>query len=393
MPPGVDLLMGGSVTSPGGFIASGVSCGLKESGALDLGLLASIRPAVSGLVMTTSALPAAPVIRNRALARGSIHGVVVNSGNANADTGEQGLRDAHEMGTRAALGLGLPIEQMAVSSTGVIGRLFAMDKVRAGIDAALRTVSSTAGADFAQAICTTDRAPKAGAFALRQSSGARVTIGAAAKGAGMISPTMATMLAYLTTDAAIRADDLQDVVAWAAERSFNRISVDGQMSPSDTLLVIANGEGEPLAGEDLTRFAQCVAGICRWLAIQMVKDGEGAEHAVRLMVEGAADDDEAHRVARQVGNSPLVKAAIHGRDPNWGRVSQAVGQALVGATGAIEPTLTFDEIPVADPRVREVMERSEYDVTVGLGRGRGSAELWICDLTHAYVSLNADYTT
>lgn len=296
------------------------------------------------------------------------------------------------MGHRASERLGLRADRIAVCSTGTIGERIELNLVLPGIDAAAKAMSIAGAADFQTAICTTDRAPKGGAFQLELTD-RTVTIGAAAKGAGMISPNMATMLAYVTTDCAVSAIDLQTITAAAAAAAFNRISIDGQMSPSDTLIVIANGDGPPIAGPDRARFADALGAICRWLAIQMVKDGEGAEHAVRLQITGAADMGEAERVARAVGNSPLVKTAIFGRDPNWGRISQAVGQALAGAIGAREPRVWLDDIPLDDPRAAAVMERVEYDLRVDLGRGVSATDLWISDLSHAYVTLNAEYHT
>jgi len=225
-------------------------------------------------------------------------------------------------------------------------------------------------------------------------SGGEATIGVAAKGAGMISPNMATMLAYVTTDAAVDAATLAEMTVAAAQASFNRITVDGQMSPSDTLIVFANGEGQPLGPPDRDKLSQAITAVCRWIAVQMVKDGEGAEHCVRLMVNGGADAGEADVVARAIGNSPLVKAAIFGRDPNWGRVAQAVGHALAGRGGEVrDPTLRFEGMDADHPGVAEVMARAEYEMEVQLRRGDATAELFFCDLTHGYVSLNADYTT
>ena len=392
-PEGLTLMPRGSVTTPEGFRAGAVACGLKESGALDVGVLVSDRPTTSGLVDTANALPAAPVHRNRTLDRTGLRGIVANAGNANAATGEQGLRDAIEMGDRAAMGLGIDPGVVVTSSTGVIGRLFSMDTLRAGIDGSVAALSDGGGPDFAAAICTTDRFPKAGAFSI-EIAGQRIHLGVASKGAGMINPNMATMLCYITTDASVDAGDLQRATAIAAGKSFNRISVDGQMSPSDTLVVMANGDGPALAGADLTRFSQALTTVCRWSAIQMVKDGEGAEHVVRLDVRGAADVAEAERVARAIGTSPLVKAAIFGRDPNWGRVEQAVGQALIGAPGEVhEPLLAFDGLAVDAAGIDQVLALPEYDLRVDLGRGPGEAEVFASDLTHAYVSINADYTT
>jgi glutamate N-acetyltransferase/amino-acid N-acetyltransferase len=392
-PEGLAPLPGGSVTSPPGFEAAGVACGLKPSGALDLGLLRLLAPGASALVDTASALPSAPVRYNRELDRARIRAVVVNAGTANAATGSPGLDDARAMAARAAALLGLGPGEVAVSSTGTIGDRIDMGMVGKGIDQAAGALSADGGADFSRAICTTDRAPKGGAFGLSL-SGREVTIGAAAKGAGMIRPDMATMLAYVTVGAPVAAGDLQAITAAAAAASFNRISVDGQMSPSDTLLVMAGGEGAPLAGGDRDRLAHALEAVCRWLAIQMVKDGEGAAHAVRVVVTGARDAAEAETVARAVGDSPLVKTAIFGEDPNWGRVSQAVGMALAGATGpAHEPVVAVDGVPYASAGAAEVLAREEYDLQVALGRGDAGAHVWVSDLGHGYITINAEYHT
>lgn len=391
-PEGLALLEGGTVTAPPGFRAAGVACGLKPSGARDLGVLAADGPVASALVDTTSVLPSAPVRRNRGIDRAGIRAVVVNAGSANAATGSPGIDDADLMARRAAGGLGLLPEQVAVCSTGTIGDRIDMERVNAGIDEAVAALSPDGGAHFGAAICTTDRAPKGGAFRLALPGGGEVVIGAAAKGAGMIRPGMATMLAYVAVGAAVDPADLQEMTARAAAASFNRISVDGQMSPSDTLLVMAGGP--PLPPGDGALLGDALAAVCRWLAIQMVRDGEGAEHAVRVVVEGARDPEEADRVARAVGDSPLVKSAIFGRDPNWGRISQAVGAALVGAPGPVhEPDVSVDGVPYASDAARSVLERVEYDLGISLGRGAASAELWACDLTHGYVTVNAEYHT
>ncbi len=392
MPDQLERLAEGGVTAPSGFEAGAVACGLKESGALDIGVLHSTRFAQSALVDTSSALPSESVIHTRTLDRSRLQAVVVNAGNANAQTGPQGIADAAALGAAAAGGLGLGSDAVAVCSTGVIGRRFEIGMVTAGAADAAAVVSRTGGTAFSEAICTTDREPKSAAWRLRLPSG-EYAIGAAAKGAGMISPGMATMLAYVTTDAPVEARTLQPIVRDAAAESFNRISVDGQMSPSDTLMVMANGEGHGLVGEEAEVFARALRSICRWLALMIVRDGEGAEHVVRLVVHGAQDDAEAETVARAIGNSPLVKAAVYGRDPNWGRVTQAVGAALAGATRPPVVSLTFDGLAPDDPAIAEVMEREEYEMQVGLGRGVASAELFFCDLTHAYVSINSDYTT
>lgn len=395
-PEGLRLVADGGVTTTPGFVAAGVSCGLKESGDLDLGLLAAEGPVVSALVDTRNALPAAAIVRNRRHPSDGFRAVVVNSGSANAGTGVRGVANSEAMAARVAEGLGLDAGRVAVSSTGTIGDQLRMDAIERGIDAALAERSRDDGGRFGRAICTTDAAPKGGAFRLSVDGG-ELVIGAAAKGAGMISPGLATMLAYLTTDAGLGADALQAATLGAAEASFNRISVDGQMSPSDTVLVMSTGAASDLSPRGAAGFEAALVAIMRWLAVQIVRDGEGAEHAVRVVVTGAGDDAEADRVARAVANSPLVKTAVAGRDPNGGRVEQAVGHALVGAAGPIGSVVAaVDGVPLRAERAEEaatVMARDEYDLTVTLMRGAGEAEVWFSDLTHAYVSLNTDYRT
>ena len=386
----------GGILAPEGFVAGSAACGLKPSGALDVGLLAATGACASAMVTTTSALPAAPIVRNRERVDSArVRAVVVNSGTANAATGSPGIDDAEAMAARAAAALGIEADEVVVSSTGTIGDRLDRERVLGGIDAAAAARGREGGEGFARAIQTTDRFDKAGAFTATLPSGATTTFGVAAKGAGMIRPGMATMLAYVTTDAPVAAGDLAAATRRAGEDSFNRISVDGQMSPSDTLLVMASGAGTPLGGEDLAGFTRALRAVCRWAALLMVKDGEGAEFVVRLLVDGAADPGEAEVVARAVADSPLVRTAVHGRDPNWGRVSQAVGQALAGRGGP-EATLAIaaDGVSIADPAVAEVMARPEYELRVSLGRGDAdAAEVLFCDLGHAYVTLNAEYTT
>ena len=392
-PEGLTRIDGGSVSTPAGFAAAAAATGAKGPETPDVGLLVSTRPAVSWLVDTINAIPSEPVRLNRRRDRGGFQAVVVNSGRANAATGAEGFAHAEQMAARVASGVGCEPAAVAVCSTGTIGEPLIMSDIEPAIDAAAAGLGAEGGAAFGRAICTTDSAPKGGAFRLALAGG-EVTIGAAAKGAGMIRPTMATMLAYLTTDAAIAADDLRRLVQRAADESFNRISVDGQMSPSDTLLMLANGDGEPLAGPDLEHFGLAVCAVCRWLAVQMVKDGEGAEHVVRVMVSGARDDEEAERVARAVGESSLVKTAVFGNDPNWGRLSQAVGQALARTRG-IPPDLaiTIAGCAATDPGLAEAIRAPEYDIEIGLGRGSSRWALWASDLTHAYVTINAEYHT
>jgi glutamate N-acetyltransferase/amino-acid N-acetyltransferase len=357
-----------------GFRAAGVACGLKGGGHTDVGLLACDLGADSALLLTQNAAAAAPVrvCRDRT-DRAAIRAAVVNSGNANAATGERGYRDALEMRDAAAAELGLEPSSVAVAETGAIGVPLAIDAVRAGIAEAAKRLSSTGGEQFAGAIMTTDRGPKR--CTLR---GGGVTVSAQAKGAGMIQPALATMLCFVQTDA--RISDPDGALRSAASGSFERISVDGQMSTNDTVVLQATGaSGRPLP-EGL------LEAVLLQLALEVVADGEGAARVGRIEVTGAASADEAERVARAIANSPLVKTALHGRDPNWGRIAQAAGMALAG-----EP---LEEIgPNAVEADELALDAVEAEIALRLERGQGAATVYFSDLSKAYVALNSEYVT
>jgi glutamate N-acetyltransferase/amino-acid N-acetyltransferase len=356
-----------------GFRAAGVACGLKEGGSTDLGLLRCDADEVSSaLLLTRNAAAAAPVrvCRERCDAA-AIRGAVVNSGNANAATGEAGYRDAVAMRDAAADALGIEPRSVAVAETGIIGVPLAIEAVRRGIGEAAGDLSSRGGEDFAHAIMTTDRRPKR--CTVRADG---VTVSVQAKGAGMIEPRLATMLCFVQTDAAVQ--DPPQALGRAVARSFERITVDGQMSTNDTVLLQATGgSGEPLPGGLLDA-------VLLQLALEIVADGEGATRVGRVAVEGAASNAEADRVARAIANSPLVKTALYGRDPNWGRVAQAAGMALADQELA---ELGPDRIDVAELG----SELQEADLMVRLGRGGASACVYFSDLTPGYVELNSEY--
>lgn len=406
LPAGVEQA-GGSVTHPRGFSAAGLHVGLKRSGQRDLGVLMSDRPCSSAVLFTTNAAAAAPV----RLTRGSsscerLRGAVVNSGNANACTGKRGLGDAARMRLVAADALRLPPEEIAVASTGVIGVPLPIDPIVAGIEAAAKELSPGGGPDFAAAIRTTDRTPKAGALTLKL-DGAEVRIGLAAKGAGMISPRMATTLCFVTTDAAIPQPALDDLLRRVVGRTFNAITVDGQQSTNDMVLCLANGaSGVTVTGAALTVFEEALEAAMLSLAVALVGDGEGATHKVRLAVSGAWDDDEAAVVARSVGDSPLVKCAFFGADPNWGRIVQAAGQ-VVGSTagarfrvevayGEVEVVRDGEPVELSAARRRAlgvVMAEPEIDLRLTLHRGPGTATIYFSDLSHEYVTVNSESTS
>jgi glutamate N-acetyltransferase/amino-acid N-acetyltransferase len=372
-PPGVEELDPARLAP--GFRAGGTHVGLKGGGATDVGLLVCDSERVdSALVLTRNASAAAPIRVCRDLVdQGQVRAAVVNSGNANAETGEKGFADALAMSERAADALGLETAQVAVAETGVIGVPMPMSAVLPGIEAAAKDLAADGGAVFAESITTTDRWRKACTLTV-----GGVTLSAQAKGAGMIQPNMATLLCFVQTDAVV--PDPGAALRRAVEISFNRITVDGQMSTNDTVLLQATGaSGEPLP-------AGLLEAVLLQLAIEVVRDGEGTARAGRIEVSGAADRAEAERVARAIANSNLVKTALHGRDPNWGRIAQAAGAALVGAD--------IDEIGADSIDAAELgADVPEANIALRLSRGDARAHVYFADLGHEYVTLNAEYTT
>jgi len=400
--------MEGGVTAAGGFSAAGVACGIKtRKNTRDLALLLSDRPCSVAGVFTTIKAPAASVLWNRAVVgSGAARAVVVNSGNANACTGKRGEQDTAAMAIAAAGELGLDPGQVCVASTGVIGHPLPMDKVVAGVIEAAERLSpeDAAGAAFVDATMTTDTVRKT--MAVRTVIGRRlVTVGGCVKGAGMISPQVATMLCFLTTDAAISPATLRRALKAAADASFNCITVDGDMSTNDTVLVLANGAAGnrriTRSGPAFEQFARALEFVCVHLAKRVVRDGEGATKFVEVRVRGARTDRDARTVARGIANSPLVKCAIHGGDPNWGRI---VCRAA-GCGAAFDPAKTRLRIggvlayargvPAHTPlsQLQKVMQRQDVDLDIDLGLGKGRATMWTCDLSREYVTINADYHT
>jgi glutamate N-acetyltransferase/amino-acid N-acetyltransferase len=358
-----------------GFRAGGAGVGLKDGGATDVGLLVCDAERVdSALVLTRNASAAAPIRVCRDIVDGAnVRAAVVNSGNANAETGEKGFADALAMSERAADALGLETAHVAVAETGVIGVPMPMSSVLLGIEEAAKDLAADHADVFAEAITTTDRWRKLVTLTMDG-----VTLSAQAKGAGMIQPNMATMLCFVQTDAVVK--DPAGALKRAVDASFNRITVDGQMSTNDTVLLQATGaSGRPLP-EGL------LDAVLLQLAIEIVRDGEGAARAGRIDVTGAADQGEAERVARAIANSPLVKTALYGRDPNWGRIAQAAGAALAGAD--------MDEIGAGAIDATELgADGLEANIALRLSRGSARAHVYFSDLGHEYVTLNAEYTT
>jgi len=385
---------------PRGFTAAGIHCGIKRSGRPDLGLIACRSDAVFAATLTTNRVRAAPVklIRQR-LRRSTCRAVVVNSGNANACTGPRGMKDAERMAELAAAALGLEPREVLVCSTGIIGRPLPMEKIEAGIAEAAARLGRGGGAAFARAILTTDTKPKTAAVELAL-HGRPVRITGIAKGAGMIAPHMATMLAFLLTDAAVEVGFLRTLLKRVVQRTFNRITVDGDQSTNDTVLALASGEagnrplreGRPGAGE----FSRALEEVCRNLAMMIVRDGEGAQKLVTVKVKGAATAADAERAVRAVAESFLVKASWAGDRANWGRIMDALGYS--GARFAEEAVdIYYDGVPAVRKgrpagtsmeELNRVVRQKEFSVTVNLHRGRFSAVLYTCDLTEEYVRIN-----
>jgi glutamate N-acetyltransferase/amino-acid N-acetyltransferase len=391
--------------NPAGYRFAGIVSGLRnELSRRDLALIVSDRPAACAGIFTQNRVAAAPVqVCRQRLPRGDARGVVICSGNANACTGEQGLADARRMAELAALSIGCRAEQMLVASTGVIGRPLPMQVLDKGIpDAAKRLEATTmAVSDAAHAILTTDTVIKVASRTL-SAGGREVRVLGIAKGAAMIGPNMATMLAFVLTDATVAPDTLQTILRRAGEHSFNRISVEGHMSTNDTVLLFANGEGQPIVSPDLNEFATAVESVCVDLARAIARDAEGAKHLVTIEVEGTRDDTEAHRIAKTIADSALVKTAIFGADPNWGRFVSAAGYSGV-MFDERDLSLWLGDVPLYrdgaplpfDAGAASAYLRNNREVTMRLrfALGSGRCTFWTCDLTPEYVHLNADYTT
>ena len=394
-------MSGHGVTFATGFTAGAASAGVKygRPERLDVALVASDRPCVSAGVLTRNEVIAAPcLLTRRHLEGGAVRAIVANSGNANACTGEQGERDALAMARAAAAHLGVEAEEVAVASTGVIGVPLPADRIATAIAGIGLTLDGWDAAS--RAIMTTDTRPKVFEREIALGGGA-VRIGGIAKGAGMIHPDMATLLAFITTDAQITQKQLSAALTAAVGESFNAISVDGDTSTNDTVLVLANGASGVDVARDAGAFASGLAAVCGELALAIVADGEGVTKVYEVRVTGAASDDEARLAARQITDSNLVRTAIHGADPNWGRILAAAGRsgarveaarASVGIGGIAVFSAGAPAVFDAGS-VRAHFSRSDVAITVDLGLGSGTAVAWGADLSAEYVRINAEYTT
>lgn len=398
----------GSITSPKGFRAGGLHCGLKKTARNDLGAIVCEVPAVAAAVYTTNVFQAAPlkVTRESIASGGRLQAVVVNSGNANACTGKQGEADAYAMRAAAADALGLAEHDIAVASTGVIGELLPMDRVSMGIAGlpAVLSAEDDGAEQFCQAILTTDLVKKEVCVRLAVDD-REVLIAGAAKGSGMIHPNMATMLAFVTTDAAVEPQALQQLLGATTDVTFNMITVDGDTSTNDMLVAMASGlaDNRPLAPghPDWEAFAAAFRHVCETLAQAIARDGEGATRLVEVTVEGAVTEQSARAIAKTVIGSSLVKSAVFGADANWGRIIAAVGRAGEPVNpetvdiklGDIVVLSGSRPIPFDEEEALVYLQGDTVTIHVDLHNGKGSATAWGCDLTYDYVRINAAYRT
>lgn len=406
---------GGGVTTARGFRAAGVHAGFRKDPArFDLALVVSEEPCACAGVFTRNVFCSAPVTVSRehleGIGYGTARAVVVNSGNANAATGEPGLEAARESATIVADAIGCPTSEVMVASTGVIGVHLPLEPFAAGVPTAAARLSATGGSDAARAIMTTDTRPKEAAFAFSGDGigydGCTFAVGGMAKGSGMIMPNMATMISVITTDAPVAPDVLHAALVRAANVSFNKVTVDSDTSTNDTCFLLASGAAAPAGSQPfepgspaLAQFEQVLTAVCEDLARQMAADGEGASRLITVRLTGAANDEDADKAARAVANSPLVKTAVCGHDANWGRIAMAIGKsgaAFRQEDAAIDImgmpvcrgglTVPFDE----DEALRR-FEEPEITIDVDLGAGDAHTTVWTCDFTHEYITINGDY--
>ncbi|MBD2356689.1 bifunctional ornithine acetyltransferase/N-acetylglutamate synthase [Tolypothrix sp. FACHB-123] len=405
----------GGITAPRGYRAAGITAGLKPSGLPDLALIVSDVEAIAAGVFTTSQVKAACVdyCRQRLQAKHNARAILCNAGQANAATGTQGWFDAIESAMAVAQALNIPSESVLLASTGVIGQRIKMDALKAGIPSLVAALSETGSDAAAGAIITTDLVPKS--IALETTIGDRpVRIGGIAKGSGMIHPNMATMLAFVTCDAAVSPSLWQQMLSRAADRSFNSITVDGDTSTNDSLIALANGQSRTPAitemGAEAEKLEAMLTAVCQHLAKAIARDGEGATCLIEVQVTGAHDEISARQIAKTIAGSSLVKSAIFGRDPNWGRIAAAAGRAGVpfeqenlqiklGNFLLLEngQPLTFDRAAASaylkQASTGAYLKEDTVLISVSVGNGQGTGKAWGCDLSYDYVKINAEYTT
>lgn len=396
----------GGVTAPKGFLAAGVKAGIKKSGKQDVAIIYSEVPAAAAGVFTTNTMAAAPVVISRKVAASGVaSAVAVNAGCANACTGEQGALDAQQMAKEAAAALSVPTEQVFVASTGIIGQMLPMDKLTVGIKDAASKLTKEGEADACMAILTTDTMEKKTGYTFTL-AGQTVTIAGMAKGSGMIHPNMATMLGFITTDAAIDSALLQQALKAATEVSFNMVSVDGDTSTNDSVFVMANGMAgnakiTDATSADFAVFQEALTTVCTDLAKKIAKDGEGASKFLEVNVEGAASFASAKKIAMAIAKSPLVKTAFFGEDPNWGRIICAIGYSGENIQPA-DTNIWIGDVQVVasgmgadfkEAALKTIMAKDDIVITAKVGNGTEKATVWTCDFSYEYVKINGEYHT
>lgn len=392
-----------SVTAPQGFLAGTARAGLKKAGE-DFALIVSDRPAVAAAVFTTNLVQAAPVLVSQEHLRYRTHrAIVVNSGGANACTGEGGLNDARHTAALVAAQIGCQPQEVLVASTGVIGQRLDMQKIEGGVQTLNGQLSRAAGSKVAEAIMTTDTRPKRARKRFKL-NGRMVTLAGVAKGAGMIHPNMATMLSFVTTDAAISKNALQAALRQAVKKTFNRLSVDGDTSTNDTLAILANGAAgntliTKVGGDDFEAFTEALTAVCRDLTIQIARDGEGARKLITIQIKHAPSERAGEKIAATIATSPLVKTAIAGADANWGRILAAAGRSGVRfdvskveiKLGGLVVARNGGGLRFNETRALEILKQDEVTLTVDLHQGEAAVTAWTCDMTEDYIHINADY--
>lgn len=399
-----NFIENGTVTTVKGFKAAGIYCGIKKK-KKDLALIYSEYPCSAAGTFTLNKVKAAPlqISKKVIMNKKPVHAVLVNSGNANACTGEEGYKDAKVSQKYCADKLGIKPNEVLISSTGVIGKRLPMETLLSGIDAIIPQLTEDGGCTAAEAIMTTDTKLKSYAVKVTLEQG-EVTIGAICKGSGMIMPNMATMLAFITTDAAFEQTLLQKTLRATVKNTFNKISVDGETSTNDMVVLMANGISGISLKENstgLAAFEEALEALCREMAKSIVSDGEGATKLVTINVKGAGSQQDADLIGKSVANSSLVKTAIYGRDANWGRIMSAAGMS--GAK--LDPgkmSISFNDVPVLKPGYQIVLDEAaalsvlslkEFEINIDLEAGQKSATWWTCDFTEDYIKINAEYRT
>lgn len=394
----------GTVTTPKGFLAAGIFCGIKKQ-RKDLSLIYSEKSCTAAGTFTLNKVKAAPLLVSQNVIKNktNVNAILINSGNANACTGDKGYEDALSMQKYCAEKLGINQNEVLISSTGVIGQLMPMEKLLSGVDKIIPQLSAQGGFAAAEAIITTDKKIKSFAVEVELSKG-KIIVGSICKGSGMIMPNMATMLAFITTDAKIESEFLQELLSFSVKNSFNKISVDGETSTNDMVILLANGESNlsiEKKSPDAIIFQEALTDLCIAMAKSIVSDGEGATKLVEIIVTGANSQEDADLVGKAIANSPLVKTAINGEDANWGRIMSAAGNS--GAE--LDPnkmSISFNELPVVLPNYNIVLDekiasgilsQKEFQIKINLNGGKHSSTWWTCDFSQEYIKINANYRT